>query len=154
MDMIKSRVHRTLKPLEGFKPTVQLTDSIVRYIEQEAKCRGDIFGIYFNVPDQLADAIVVTRKGIFVISQGEDENFFIDYSEINSTEGPRPIAPPDRLEGAKKGREDTMIKLLLKNGDIRVIHVYRGRIRNRESFEFLRFLMRVIEYLKIGTAEN
>ncbi len=148
MDMIKSRVHRTLKPLEGFKPADQLTSSIIRYIEQEIKCKDEVFGVYFNVPDQLTDAIVVTRKGIFVISQGKNEDFFIDYSEINSIEGPRPIAPPDRLEGAQKGREDTMIKLLLKNGDSRVIHIYRGRIRNRESFEFLRFLMRVIEYLE------
>ncbi len=148
MDMIKSRVHRTLKPLEGFKPIEQLKDSIVQYIEQEAECKGEVFGVYYNVPDQLTDAIVVTRKGIFVISQDDKaENFFVDYADISSIESPWPIAPPDRLEGAKKGRRDTMIKLHLTNGDVRVIHVYRGRVRNRESFEFLRYLNRIREYL-------
>lgn len=92
----------------------------------------ELLGVYENPPESGAPTIFVTTKALRLLNHGQARTIF--YCRIKRVVGP-----------ADKGPLRPSITLHLDDGALEDVAVLGGKGRFLDVFEFLRFLMRVVE---------
>lgn len=130
---VRSRAIRTLRDVARFHFAPDESGILARYaaVPEASGSKGETIGIYVNPVGTDPEAILVTDKGLVLVSSGVATSF--PYSEIQSVHGP-----------AEKQR-DLDIRATLVSGRVVSLRIAGADGQFRDVYSFLRFLDRVLE---------
>jgi len=128
---VESRVHRTLRKIDRFKP-VSRWDSLHQLagVRSPLSHEEKLLGAYENVPGQIDRLILVTNEGFHLLESAKWRT--IKFSDMTGTEWP--LGP--------KNEANTLI--IKKKTDTESLPILGGSELGRDLFVFMRFLDRVI----------
>lgn len=126
--MVISKAKRILGPMESFQDYESNLECVIRLTRNMKFLEDEVpIGIY-TFPPESDECIVVTSRGLYLVT--EDSANFIAYSEIEQVDTPR-------------DKQARYLTLCLTNGESKILPIRGGKGRFRDTFEFMRFLMRV-----------
>lgn len=134
VNVIKSRVYRTLRPLHNFHAGGH-HDILIDPPGLNLVPGDEILGVYVNVPGKRDHAIVVSVHGMYVDQSSTWT--FVAYEDIAE------VAVPD-----PEKRQARHLQLTLAHGQTLLLLVTGGDEKFRDVFEVVRFLMRVIAHTR------
>lgn len=131
---VASRAHRILKRLENYQSLFGAADEdIPNNISGIALAPGEqLIGVYYNMPDERREPIVVTSEGLHVLSKEGWQR--VEYRQM------RDVGPPVDEEKTQV----MSLSITLQDGNTFALPVKGGRGNFRDAWSFLRFLMRVL----------
>lgn len=131
---VKSRSHRTLSPLQGFRSLKTLPDKLRGRLESITFEQDEApIGVYENNLGDLDELIVITTHGLWIYEAGD----WIPYAFKNIKAVTVPF-------GTHKRDADSLL-LTLSDGRQITLPIKGGNDRFRDAWEFSHFLSRVIK---------
>tara|TARA_B100001989_G_C24501679_1_gene445276 strand:- start:128 stop:577 length:450 start_codon:yes stop_codon:yes gene_type:complete len=126
---IEFKARKILEPMASFVKRDDLKQEWADYVCPLLK--GKLIGIYFNSNNSLDDAIVVSDTELLLVRFGECKSIL--FQDIKSIKMP------------EKDDDSCTIILSLPDRKQELVAINNGRGNCKDVYEFLRFLMRVIE---------
>ena len=130
---VESRIHRTLRKLELFKPSQHLDDvPQIRGVPPDFRENEKLIGVYENVRGSVDDVLLFTNVGIHLMTAAGWRRFA--YADIQSVE----------ILDQNKYAADTLVIFTKEGLEIKLI-IGGGHKLTRDVFEVLRLLNRVMQ---------
>ncbi len=140
MNMIESRVHRILRRMERYRaarPEDADRLGLSAILEPEER----LIGMYLNPPGTITDEVAVTTLRVFLHRPSLEPQHF-KYRDIQD------------CSWGEEGKASRSVTVTLKDGCMIVVDVAGGEGKLRDSLEFLRFLDRAAEDIRLGRTIN
>ncbi|MEO6907156.1 MAG: hypothetical protein ABI210_04625 [Abditibacteriaceae bacterium] len=132
---IRSRATRILGRFENYQVLTLGDNTPLECAEMQIQCTEELLGIYTNHLDTEEGKIVVSDLGLHLYHSNTWR--FIGYDQI------RDITLPDYAMEHKELADALCLKMI--SGKLVVIPVSGGNGQFRDAFEFMRFLLRIID---------
>lgn len=128
----KIRAERILKELSNYTSLIDPPAAVPSWVSRIALRQGEKYvGLYENEKGGPIDSIVITNRGLYILTNGGC--ILLDFENIK------------RIKAPDEKRNYSVIVVETYGGEIVEIPVRGGSGKFRDSFEFLRFLMRSVE---------